>query len=129
EFDLIALKSKDKTIFDVFIVMETADGNVVRKEKIKYPKADYRKDSFYSHAVRRDEDGNEHHFMVTTTPFNNLKVETFTVPASIRVPVDVDFKDPNVWLLGERSNTAQDNGIVMFQWLRANTDVEAYYVI
>src|SRR5690606_17081622 len=90
---------------------------------------DYKKDTFYSHTVQRDDDGNEHHFLVTTTPFNNLKIETFTVPGAIYVPVDVGFKDPNVWLVGERSNTAQDNGIVMFHWLRENTAVEAYYVI
>ncbi|TAA72874.1 CDP-glycerol glycerophosphotransferase family protein [Planococcus salinarum] len=129
DWDLIGLKSKEKTIFDFFVVIENADGDVIRKEKIKYRKADYRKDNFYSYKVLRDEEQNEHHFMITTTPFDNLKIETFTIPAAIRVPDDVAAKDPNVWLVGERSNTAQDNGIVLFQWLTNHTDVEAYYVI
>ncbi len=129
EWNLIGLKSKDKTIFDFFVVVENASGEVIRKEKIKYLKADYRKDNYYSHKVLRDEEQNEHHFMITTTPFDNLKIETFTVPADIRIPADVSVKDPNVWLVGERSNTAQDNGIVLFHWLRENTDIEAYYVI
>lgn len=129
EWNLIGLKSKEKTIFDFFVVVENASGEVIRKEKIKYLKADYRKDNYYSHKVLRDEEQNEHHFMITTTPFDNLKIETFTVPADIRIPADVDVKDPNVWLVGERSNTAQDNGIVLFHWLRENTDIEAYYVI
>ncbi|MCM3610378.1 CDP-glycerol glycerophosphotransferase family protein [Planococcus sp. MERTA32b] len=129
EWNLIGLKSKDKTIFDFFVVVETDAGEVIRKEKIKYRKADYKKDAFYSYKVLRDEEDNEHHFMFTTTPFNNLKIETFTVPADIRIPADVSVKDPNVWLVGERSNTAQDNGIVLFHWLLENTDVEAYYVI
>lgn len=38
-------------------------------------------------------------------------------------------KDSNVWLIGERFDTAQDNGIVFFNWLRANTSINAYYVI
>lgn len=29
----------------------------------------------------------------------------------------------------ERYNTAQDNGIALFHWLRKNTTVDAYYVI
>ncbi|RLQ86730.1 CDP-glycerol glycerophosphotransferase family protein [Planomicrobium sp. Y74] len=129
EWNLIGLKSKDKTIFDFFVVVETDAGEVIRKEKIKYRKADYKKDAFYSYRVLRDEENNEHHFMFTTTPFNNLKIETFTLPADIQVPADVSVKDPNVWLVGERSNTAQDNGIVLFHWLIEHTDVEAYYVI
>lgn len=129
DWDLIGLKSKDKTIFDFFVVIENAKGEVIRKEKIKYRKAHYKKDNYYSYQVLHDLEQNEHHFMITTTPFDNLKIETFTVPAEIRIPDDVTAKDPNVWLVGERSNTAQDNGIVLFHWLRENTDVEAYYVI
>ena len=129
EWDLIRLKSKDKTIFDFFIVIETDSGVVIRKEKIKYRHAAYKKDNFYSYKVMRDAEHNEHHFMITTTPFNNLKIETFTIPADITIPADVEMKDPNVWLVGERSNTAQDNGIVLFHWLTENTNVEAYYVI
>ncbi|MFD1031880.1 CDP-glycerol glycerophosphotransferase family protein [Metaplanococcus flavidus] len=129
DWDLIALKSREKTIFDLFVVIETADGRVIRKEKIKYRKAVYKKDNYYSYKVLQDDEGNDHHFMITTTPFDNLKIETFTIPADIRIPEDINVKDPNVWLVGERSNTAQDNGIVLFQWLLENTNVEAYYVI
>lgn len=129
DWNLIGLKSKDKTIFDFFVVIENDKGEVIRKEKIKYRKADYKKDAFYSYKVLMDQEQNEHHFMITTTPFNNLKIETFTVPADIVIPADVSVKDPDVWLVGERSNTAQDNGIVLFHWLQENTDIEAYYVI
>lgn len=129
EWDLIGLKSKDKTVLDFFVVVETDGGDVVRKEKIKYKKADYRKDNYYSYQVLKDTDGNEHHFMITSTPFDNVKIETFTIPADIRLPDDTATKNPNVWLVGERSNTAQDNGIVLFHWLRKYTNVEVYYVI
>lgn len=38
-------------------------------------------------------------------------------------------KDDNVWLIGERTDTAQDNGVQLFKWLQDNTDIESYYVI
>lgn len=43
DLDLIGLKSRDKMVFDFFIVIETESGDIVRKEKIKYQKASYKK--------------------------------------------------------------------------------------
>ncbi|WP_017378553.1 CDP-glycerol glycerophosphotransferase family protein [Paenisporosarcina sp. TG-14] len=127
--DLLGIKSKDKTVLDVFVIIENVDGIVIRKEKIRYVHAHYKKDNFYSHKKFYDAENNEHHFMITTTPYNNVKIETFTIKNHIQLPANLDAKDENVWLVGERTNTAQDNGIVFFQWLQKNTDIEAYYVI
>lgn len=132
EFDLselIDIKSKDKTILDLFVVIMNNENEIVRKEKIKYKYADYKKDNYYDYKIAKDVDSNEHHFLITTTPFNNVKVETFAIPHDIHLPTDTSVKDDNVWLIGERYNTAQDNGIVLFNWLGENTNVEAYYVI
>lgn len=127
--DLLGIKSKDKTVLDVFVVIEDVDGVVIRKEKIRYEHAHYKKDNFYSYKKVYDAENNEHHFMITTTPYNNVKIETFTIKNDIQLPIDSDAKDENIWLLGERTNTAQDNGIVLFHWLQKNTGIEAYYVI
>lgn len=127
--DLIGVKSKDKTVLDLFVVIENRAGEIIRKEKIRYNKAHYKKDNYYSYKKQFDEQGNEHHFMITTTPFNNVKVESFTVRNHIQIPEDVDTKDENIWLMGERTNTAQDNGIVFFKWLQENTSIDSYYVI
>lgn len=129
DLDLLGIKSKDKTVLDVFVVIENVDGVVIRKEKIRYVHANYKKDNFYSHKKVYDAENNEHHFMITTTPYNNVKIETFTIKNDIQLPTDSDVKDENIWLLGERTNTAQDNGIVLFHWLQKNTGIEAYYVI
>lgn len=129
DLDLIGIKSKDKTVLDLFVVIENSTGEIIRKEKIRYSKANYKKDNYYSHKIQYDEENNEHHFMITTTPFNNVKVESFAIRHHIKVPEDVATKDDNVWLMGERTNTAQDNGIVFFKWLQKNTAIEAYYVI
>ena len=127
--DLIGIKSKDKTVLDLFVVIENGAGEIIRKEKIRYNKAHYKKDNYYSYKKQYDDQGNEHHFMITTTPFNNVKVESFTIRSHVEIPADVKTKDENVWLMGERTNTAQDNGIVLFQWLQENTSIESYYVI
>ncbi|WP_142825977.1 CDP-glycerol glycerophosphotransferase family protein [Planococcus soli] len=127
--DLMGIKSKDKTVLDLFVVIENGSGEIIRKEKIRYNKARYKKDNYYSYKKQYDDQGNEHHFMITTTPFNNVKVESFTIRSHVKIPVDVEAKDENIWLMGERTNTAQDNGIVFFKWLQENTSIESYYVI
>ncbi|GAB4074056.1 CDP-glycerol glycerophosphotransferase family protein [Barrientosiimonas marina] len=129
ELDLINLKSKEKTIFDIFVVIINQQGDMIRKEKIKYKYADYKKDNYYTYKQQEDDASNQHHFLITTTPFGNLKIESFTIPRTIQIPADTSVKDSNVWLLGERYNTAQDNGIVLFHWLQNHTDIDAYYVI
>ncbi|MFC3420051.1 CDP-glycerol glycerophosphotransferase family protein [Salinicoccus hispanicus] len=127
--DLIDIKSKDKTIIDLFIEIVHSNGAVLRREKIKFKGSDYRKDTHYGRHEVKDSSGNTHYHLITTTPFDNLKIESFMIPRDINIPSDTDTKDNNIWLLGERYDTAQDNGYAMFNWLKENTDVEAYYVI
>ncbi|PWA12879.1 teichoic acid biosynthesis protein [Pueribacillus theae] len=125
----VELKSKDKTIIDLFVEIIDKENNSIRKEKIKYQSSNYKKDNYYGRKALRDSDLNLHHFLITTTPFDNLKIESFMIPKDIVIPKDTSIKDEKVWLLGERYNTAQDNGIVLYRWLKENTDIEAYYVI
>lgn len=128
--DFITFKSKDKTIFDLYIeLIDKKSKDIIRKEKIKYQSAEYKKDNFYSQFILEDSNQNKHYFLLTTTPFKNVKVETFTIPSHIEIPTDTSKKDQNIWLIGERYDTAQDNGIVLFEWLQKNTDIEAYYVV
>src|SRR5699024_2479632 len=99
---------------------------VITKAKITYKFSDYKKDNYYDQKVITKDNGDHVHFLVTTTPFNNLKVETFVVPKELDTRV---VRNKNVWLLGERSDTAQENGITLFKYLSEHTDVDAYYVI
>lgn len=129
KFNLVKLKTKDKTIIDLFVVIENKDREIVRKEKIRYEKSVYKKDNYYDYKIIKDLQGDSHHFLITTTPFHNLKVESFKVSHNIRLPQTTVKRDSNVWLIGERSSTAQDNGIVFFNWLQKNTTIDAFYVI
>ncbi|MFD1706497.1 CDP-glycerol glycerophosphotransferase family protein [Siminovitchia sediminis] len=127
--NLVELKSKDKTIIDLYVEVINQEDESIRKEKIKYKYADYKKDNYYDHFEVKDQFQDAHHFLVTTTPFNNLKLETFTIPNEVDIPDNTEVKNDNIWLIGERYDTAQDNGIVLYQWLRENTTIDAYYVI
>lgn len=129
DYDLVSLKGKEKTVMDFYIVIVNNEDEIIRKEKIKYKYSDYKKDNYYDYTEMKDEMLNQHHFLITTTPFNNLKIESFSIPNYIHVPDDTSQKDRNVWLVGERYNTAQDNGFALFKWLRENTTIDAYYVI
>lgn len=129
QFNLVDLKSKSKSIMDIFILVENGSNEIIRKEKIKYKYSDYKKDNYYSHQVIKDNKMNQHHFLITTTPFDNIKIETFVISSEFILPKDPSKKEHNIWLVGERYNTAQDNGIVFFQWLLSNTNIDAYYVI
>lgn len=129
DVDLIDLKTKDKTIIDFFVVIENEDKQFVRKEKIRYEDSVYKKDNYFGYKILNDLNQNQHHFLITITPYHNLKLESFTIPNHIHIPEDTKVKDKKVWLIGERYNTAQDNGIVLFNWLQKHTHIDAYYVI
>lgn len=127
--DLKSIKSKDKTILDVFVAMLDSNDEIIRKEKIKYKFSDYKKDNYYGSHSEHDADGNVHYHLITTTPFDNLKIETFSIPEEVTIPDKTSSKDFNTWLVGERYDTAQDNGYAFYKYLRENTDVNAYYTI
>ena len=68
--------------------------------------------------------------MMTLTPFKNIKFETFDLSTrELQILNDNNVKNNNIWMIGERTDTAQESGIQMFKWLQEHTDVEAYYVI
>ena len=127
--DFIQLKSKGKTIIDLFVGIVHDSGEIVRQVKIKYEFADYKKDNYYGVFDKVDDEGNRHYFLITTTPFDNLKIETFLIPSGIPLPEDKPKKDYQTWLVGERYDTAQDNGYAFYQYLKQHTDIKAYYVI
>ncbi len=67
--------------------------------------------------------------MITLTPFKNLKIENFNLTNDEFQILENGKKSNDIWLIGERRDTAQDNGIKFFKWLQNHTNIEAYYVI
>lgn len=121
------LKTNSKNIIDIFISIY--DGpNLIRKEKIKFKKGIYKKDNYLT-LKEKIIDDKRVYYMFTLTPFKNIKIESFELTNEQYQILEHNKKDDNVWLVGERTDTAQDNGIHFFKWLQDNTDIEAYYVI
>lgn len=67
--------------------------------------------------------------MFTLTPFKNIKMESFEITDENYEILEHGQKSNDVWIIGERTDTAQDNGIQFFKWLQNNTNINAYYVI
>src|SRR5699024_421597 len=84
--DMCALKSKDKTVIDFFVVVENSKDEIIRKEKIKYIHGVYKKDNYFEH-IEFKKSKATHHFLLTITPFNNLKIESYSIPNAIDTQV------------------------------------------
>ncbi|RAI83451.1 CDP-glycerol glycerophosphotransferase [Macrococcoides caseolyticum subsp. hominis] len=125
--NIINLTKNNKFIVDIFVNI-AMNGQIIRKEKLRLPTATYKKDNYLTKKVIVENDF-YHYIMMTLTPFKNIKLEVFSLDHTEFSILNNSTKDYNVWLIGERKDTAQDNGIVFFQWLMDNTEIEAYYVI
>ncbi|MBM6629603.1 CDP-glycerol glycerophosphotransferase family protein [Mammaliicoccus vitulinus] len=125
--DIEKIISKPKTVVDLFITIREQD-HIVRREKIRYRTAKYKKDTYFSKKIIQD-NNQKTYYLSTITPFKNIKLERFSITNNELKVMNNTAKDSNIWLIGERFDTAQDNGIVFFNWLRANTSIDAYYVI
>ncbi|BCU51439.1 CDP-glycerol glycerophosphotransferase [Staphylococcus auricularis] len=125
--ELETLKSSPKNIIDIFITIYDGE-TIIRKDKIKFKLGDYKKDNYLTYKALERE-GKRAYYMLTLTPFKNIKFESFELTDAQYHTLTTGVKDPNVWLIGERTDTAQDNGIQLFYWLKQHTDIEAYYVI
>lgn len=73
-------------------------------------------------------------YYLTYTPNGNLKLEAFKLTHEIKTFLKKDQyqerMDKDVWLIGERSDTAQDTGYHFFKYCRKHyPDKDIYYVI
>src|SRR5699024_1801360 len=102
--------------------------NIVRKEKIKFNQGTYKKDNYIT-LKEKSFNNKKVYYMLTLTPFKNVKIESFELTLDNYKILENGKKDNNVWLIGERTDTAQDNGIEFFKWLQNNTNIKSYYVI
>ncbi|MGW7808453.1 CDP-glycerol glycerophosphotransferase family protein [Staphylococcus xylosus] len=121
------LKTTSKNIIDIFVSIYD-DTSLIRKEKIKFKKGVYKKDNYIT-LKEKNLDNKRVYYMLTLTPFKNIKIESFELTSEQYEILKNGKKDNNIWLIGERTDTAQDNGIQFFKWLQKHTKIEAYYVI
>ncbi|MEN1895682.1 CDP-glycerol glycerophosphotransferase family protein [Staphylococcus nepalensis] len=121
------LKTTSKNIVDIFISIY--DGSdIIRKEKLKFQEEIYKKDNYIT-LKEKFLDNKKVFYMFTLTPYKNIKIESFELTLENYEILENGHKSNDVWLIGERTDTAQDNGIQFFKWLQLNTNIKSYYVI
>lgn len=121
------LKTTSKNIVDIFISIYDGS-NIIRKEKLKFKEEIYKKDNYIT-LKEKLLDNKKVFYMFTLTPYKNIKIESFELTLENYEILENGHKSNDVWLIGERTDTAQDNGIQFFKWLQRNTNIKSYYVI
>ncbi|MBU7563521.1 CDP-glycerol glycerophosphotransferase family protein [Pediococcus ethanolidurans] len=123
-----------RDVLDFDISVELEGYNEVLKHRLGRPRA----------TVRQGLKGNmilkTSNFNVELTPYFTLKGNNLAMYCNVfddaaiatyqKVLRKKIVKKKNVWLIGEKSNKAQDNGFFFFKYLRENhPEIDAYYVI
>ncbi|RSD25222.1 CDP-glycerol glycerophosphotransferase family protein [Mesobacillus subterraneus] len=129
--ELDALVNNFKEIIDFYLVMEGP--GLYRKVKIGLKEFDYYKDDIQVHDAVDTNSEIVTEYYLTITPKGNLKLESFRYNRKsyelIQRSADL-APSKNVWLVGERPDTAQDNGLRFFEYIRENhPEIEIYYAI
>ncbi|MEC2055460.1 CDP-glycerol glycerophosphotransferase family protein [Peribacillus psychrosaccharolyticus] len=128
--EMSPLVTQFKDILDFYIVMK--GGPVTRKLKLGLKQYDYFKDDVLA-TFNKEEADHVIEYHITTTPKGNLKLESFMYEKDLYAEIqEFAEKETNedIWLVGERPDTAQDNGYQFFKYMREHfPEKEIYYVI
>ncbi|UCZ52718.1 CDP-glycerol glycerophosphotransferase family protein [Bacillus shivajii] len=132
--DIITLIQKNKDILELYI--EADFGTYKKKRKLGFKEFDYFKDGYLD--TKTLTYNNKRILLYTTlTPKGNLKVETILQsPENLALieekerNIQFNNNEGEVWIIGERPDTAQDNGYYFFKYCRDHhPDLDVYYAI
>ncbi|PKR77793.1 hypothetical protein CEY16_07630 [Halalkalibacillus sediminis] len=125
--DLIA---QPKDIVDIYIRVQI--NGFMNQRKLGLDEYDYLKDDYLAKGFIEGATNSIQMFM-TLTPYGNVKLETQSYPNEyfqLLEQSSLDGTSGDIWLIGERPDTAQDTGYHFFKHLREHhPEIEAYYVI
>ncbi|TCT19881.1 CDP-glycerol glycerophosphotransferase (TagB/SpsB family) [Melghiribacillus thermohalophilus] len=129
--DLKGLLRTPKDILDIYIKVK--DGEYINERKLGFDKYSYRKDEYLSKTTT-SLDKRIIEWFLTLTPRGNIKIEVFQHKKQhilLREKINKEFRQTkDVWIVGERPDTAQDTGYYFFKYMRENhPDQEVYYAI
>src|SRR5690625_2328067 len=124
---------KEKEIFDLYVRFDYK--NQIYERKLGCEEYTYFKDHFLDHTTLRL--GQVTKYYILFTPRGNLKIETFMLSKLayyyLNYGKELDRKlhrNKEIWLIGERHNTAQDTGYHFFKYCRENhPELNVYYII
>ncbi|QTN00806.1 hypothetical protein ERJ70_16870 [Sediminibacillus dalangtanensis] len=128
------LKTEDKEIYDLFV--ELHYNGIVRERKLGAQQYTYYKDEILRESTV-PYDGYYIRNYLTYTPRGNLKIESISFSEEklhyLKYGQYIDrFRNRHrdIWLVGERPDTAQDTGYHFFKYCRLHyPEKEVYYVI
>ncbi|MBD7937193.1 CDP-glycerol glycerophosphotransferase family protein [Cytobacillus sp. Sa5YUA1] len=119
-----------KEIIDFYLILEGE--SIFRKVKLGLREYTYHKDKVFLDFISED-DTQTYEYNLTTTPKGNIKFESFIFENKIYKEMKTISKTPQsneIWLVGERPDTAQDNGYRFFEYCRNHfPELQVYYVI
>ncbi|RPF54185.1 CDP-glycerol glycerophosphotransferase family protein [Aquisalibacillus elongatus] len=129
--DLEQLIHEPKEIVDVFV--RITSNTYVKEVKLGFEEFEYFKDDYLTKSIIKGHDKSIQIYL-TITPSGNLKVESYRQSNKfIDLLHEINESDESVndiWIVGERPDTAQDTGYHFFKFLRENyPEREVYYVI
>lgn len=129
--ELGKLVSEFKEIIDLFVVLKGEE--FYRKVKLGLKEFDYFKDHVLLTFQGVQDEDNVVEYHLTTTPKGNLKLESFLYEKEMYQEIQ-EFQmketDEEIWIVGERPDTAQDNGYQFFRFMRDHyPEIDVYYAI
>ncbi len=129
--ELQALVNNFKEIIDFYLLFEGEHLN--RKVKIGLKKFEYYKDDVLIDFSSTLTSGDIIEYNLTLTPKGNFKFESFKYDAQSYDQIQkaaIENTQEDIWLIGERPDTAQDNGLRFFEYCREKfPELEIYYAI
>lgn len=131
---IIKLEDNSNGIYDLFIQIHYL--NEIYERRLGCEEYLFYKDGIIDKATLRDKMTFVTQYL-TFTPRGNLKIETFTLSGFGYIyfkygrKIDRMFnRKKDIWLIGERPDTAQDTGYHFFKYCRENhPHLDVYYVI
>jgi CDP-glycerol glycerophosphotransferase (TagB/SpsB family) len=131
---ICALQQNNKDILDLYIQVHYKNEVTERKlglQKYKY----YKDDSRLKYSYQQSNQYYKNY--LTLTPRGNIKIESYSYTKEMMryIKYGVHFdrlnnKNEDVWIIGERPDTAQDTGYHFFKYCRENyPEKKIYYAI
>ncbi|WP_144469790.1 CDP-glycerol glycerophosphotransferase family protein [Bacillus pumilus] len=118
---------EEKGVWDFFVRFDTDQFSFDRR--LGFVKYTYKKDKYLSIIKYQGNDDNKIFNFSSTTPKGNLKLEVLPFKSAISEDQISESRE-EVWIIGERPDTAQDTGYHFFKYCREkHPDKKVYYAI
>lgn len=128
--ELSLIVDEFKEIIDFYLILEGE--SLFRKVKLGLRDYTYFKDKVFLDFTSK-KDNQTYEYNLTTTPKGNIKFESFIFETKLykeMKSISDASQSKEVWLVGERPDTAQDNGYRFFEYCRNHfPELKIYYVI